>query len=116
MIETLVNRSCTIVRREDSGTANAYGDKVATETSVSTVCEIQQRGRGEGTDEVSDTRWIGFFLPAVELHAGDAVIVDAETYEVEGEPWRARNPRTGETSHVEATLRRTSGPGDEVGS
>lgn len=115
-IQSLVNRPCTIVRREDSGEANAYGDQIQDETSVSTVCEIQQRGRGEGDDEVSDTRWLGLFLPSVELHAGDAVTVDGETYEVEGEPWRARNPRTGSESHLEATLHRVTGPGDEVGS
>lgn len=115
-IERLANRTCTLIRREASAEANPYGDKVRDEVSVSTLCELQQRGRGEGEDEVSDTRWLAIFLPSEKVHTGYALIVDGETYEVEGEPWRARNPRTQVVSHVEATVRRTSGQGDEVGS
>lgn len=115
-VRLLVNRSCTVIRRTPSGSATPYGDKIRTEESVATVCELQQRGRGEGADEVSDTRWLAVFLPSEKIHAGYGLIVDSETYEIEGEPWRVRNPRTKIVSHVEATVRRTSGQGDEVGS
>lgn len=114
--ERLINRSCTVIRREASDEVTPYGDKVRDEVSVSTRCELQQRGRGEGEDDISDTRWLAIFLPSEKIHAGYALIVDGETYEVEGEPWRARNPRTQVVSHIEATVRRTGGQGDEVGS
>lgn len=113
-----LNRPCTIIRRSASGTANAYGDKIRAEQSVATFWELQQRGRSEGEDEVSDTRALGVFGPDEALHSGDAIVdgLTSETYEVEGEPARWRNRRTQREEHVEATVRRTSGPADEVGS
>lgn len=114
-LTSLMFRPCTIVRREASGSTNAYGDKIDSETAVSTTCELQQRGRGEGEDDVSDTRWLCVLPIDTEIHSGDAVIVDGETYEVDGEPWRA-NSGNASMHHVEVTLRRTAGPGDEVGS
>lgn len=117
-LATLVNRPCTIVSRTDSGSVNAYGDEINAENGTAALWELQQRGRSEGEDEVSDTRWSAYFLPDVALHSGDAIVdgETGETYEVEGEPWRARNPRTHAVSHVEASVRRTGGPEDEVGS
>lgn len=52
-------------------------------------------------------------LPAgTDVQGDDAVQVDGEVYELVGEPWEARNPRTRQVSHIEATARRTAGPED----
>lgn len=117
-ITALINQPCTLVHRADSGTQDDYGNETVAESTRSTVCSIQQTRRSEPGDqgEVSDTTWMVFLLPDESLHTGDQVIVSTETYEVTGDPWRAFNPRTGSVSHVEATVRRTAGAEDEVGS
>lgn len=103
----LINRECLIVHRSESGNTDDYGNEIPGEELVSAVCEIQQRQREEpveGGPNISATEWIAFFLPDEDVRTGDAVSVDDAEYEVIGEPWHARNPRTGSTSHIEATL------------
>lgn len=114
----LINRECSIIRRRPGTTDDGYGNEIPEETVVASVCEIQQRRRDEPGDagEVSETDWIGFFLPDESLRTADAIAVDGEEYEVVGDPWRARNPRTREFSHVEASLKRVAGSDEEVGS
>lgn len=118
MLSTLINRPCTITRRLPSGAEDEIGNLIASEEVIETVCELQQQQRTEptGQGELSDTRWLLILPAGTSLHGGDTVTVDDESYELVGEPWHARNPRTRTESHVEATVRRTAGPGDEVGS
>lgn len=118
MLSTLINRPCVITRRLSTGSEDDYGNLIPDESTIETVCELQQKQRTEpaGQGELSDTQWTLFLLPGDTLRTGDVVTVDDEDYEVVGEPWQARNPRTQLLSHVEATLRRTASTGDEVGS
>jgi hypothetical protein len=118
VLSQLINRPCTITRRSESGVEDAYGNDVPEETVVETVCELQQQRRDEPDQqgEVSDALWIAFFLPGTAVHTGDVLTVDGEQYEVVGDPWHPRNPRTQAEGQVEATLRRTAGSDDEVGS
>lgn len=112
----LLNRTCTIVHSSTSDDTDAYGNPVPGETVTDVACELQQVQRTEpaGHGELSRTDWL-LILPASTLLAtGDQVLVDGEAYEVTGDPWRARNPRTGLEHHVEATLRRTAGADDEA--
>jgi hypothetical protein len=117
-LAALLNRNLTIIRRTDSGDVNTYGDTVYDETLVEVVGELQQLRRDEpaAEGETSDTRWMLFLPAGTALSTRDVVLVDDEEYEVVGEPWQARNPRTQALSHVECSLRRTAGSGDEVGS
>lgn len=112
-IATLVNRSCTLLQRSE-GAEDDYGNPIKVDTSVETVVELQQRRSDEPDDqgELSDETWVAYFLPTESVNSGDGLVVDGETYEVVGDPWLARNPRTQAASHIEATLRRTAGPGD----
>lgn len=113
-LSTLINRPCQIVTRTADGTRNAYNDEIVAETIVETVCELQQRQRGEDTDagDIADSSWL-LVLPAGTQVAQDStVIVDGDRYELDGEPWPARNPRTQLMSHIEATVRRTTAPDD----
>ncbi len=117
-LAALLTRPITIIRRSASEDVDAYGNTVNDEAMVEVVGELQQVRRDEpgGEGETSDTRW-ALFLPAgTALSTRDIVLVGDEEYEVIGEPWSARNPRTQALSHVEATLRRVAGAGDEVGS
>lgn len=118
MLSTLINRPATVIQRSASGQKTRFGDSVRTESAVQTLCEIQQKRRDEPAQEgeLSDSDWNLFFLPGTDLSSGDAVVVDGEEYELVGEPWVARNPRTGHVSHIECTARRTRGPDDEGGS
>jgi hypothetical protein len=113
MLSNLLNRPCQIVRRGPSGVDDDYGNEIAGETVVSTVCELQQDVAAEvaGHEEVSKTKWRCFFPVSTDIDGSDRVIIDAEVYEVDGEPWFVRNPRTQQFSHVETRLVRISGEG-----
>jgi hypothetical protein len=114
-LSELINRDCSITRRTASGSTDDYGNEVATETTVDTVCELQQRNRSEpdAAGEFSDADWMLILPAGTEITTADTVTVDGQDYEVVGDPWPARNPRTREPSHVEATVRRTAGAFDE---
>jgi hypothetical protein len=115
MLSQLLNRPVTITTPEPASTPGKddYGNQLDDDTRaivVETVGELQQRQRSEDeTGGVSDTSWL-LVLPAGTRIAGDSIVtVNDLAYEVIGEPWAARNPRTGQESHIEATLRRTAG-------
>jgi len=115
MIANLLNLPCQITRRRASGVEDRYGNEIPTENTVSTVCELQgssQRVGNEpsGHNDLSRTKW-SIFLPAgTDVDSADLVIVDGQEYELDGDPWNVRNPRTQSESHVEATLIRTNSP------
>lgn len=97
-----------------SGTTDAHGAEVVTETSVDALCELQQTSaneRGE-SGEVSDDAWRLFFAAGTDLSTASAVVVDNEIYEIVGTPWTVRNPRTQVDSHIEVKARRTAGAAD----
>lgn len=117
MLTTIINRPCTLVLRDGTGTVDDDGEEVIQTTSVETVCELQQRSRSEDDQqgELSDTTWALYLLPGIindAVDSGDAVVIDGAVYEVVGKPWAARNPLTQATSHIEATVRRTAGQAD----
>lgn len=111
----MINTPCTILRRSASGSRNKYGGKSKVDTPVETVCELQQRRRDEQGDqgELSDTFYLAIFPAGTEIRTGDGLVVAGHEYEMIGDPWRARNPRTQAESHIEATVRRTAGDEDE---
>lgn len=111
MLSQLINRPATLLRRSASGT-DELGNETQVDDAVETVVELQQRQSDEHDNTVSDTDWVAFFLPGEDVRSGDAVVVDGFKYEVVGDPWQARNPRTQAASHVEAGLRRTAGSED----
>ena len=115
MLSALLNRPMMIIRRTASGTTDAYGAAIPTTVEVEVVGELQQQRRDEPATEgeLSDTRWVAFFPAGTNIDTGDAVICDGESFEVIGDPWAARNPRTQVESHLECTLRRTASAGDE---
>lgn len=108
----LLNTPVTILRRSASGETDPYGNPIEAEEEVETVGEVQQQQRGEAGDagELSDTAWLGVFPAGTDLRTGDAVRVDGiGEFELVGDPWPVRNPRTQQSSHVEASMRRTTG-------
>lgn len=110
-LDKLVNTPCTIIRRSDSSETDDYGNAIAGTAEVNTVCEVQQKARGENAEgEPASADWLGIFPAGTTLDSDDVVEVDdLGRFEVIGAPWSARNPRTQQMSHLEATLRRTGG-------
>lgn len=115
-LTALLNRELTLVRRTDEGETDVYGNPAPTEELVPVVGELQQVRRDEPDDngELSDTNWLLILPAGTAVNTGDALVCDGQLYEVVGDPWQARNPRTGVASHIEATCRRTGSAGDEV--
>jgi hypothetical protein len=111
LLAQLINRECLLLRRVP-GSTDELGNVIQTDDAVETVVELQQRRTDEHDNTVSDTDWVAFFLPTEDVRSGDAVLVDGFKYEVVGDPWEARNPRTQAASHIEAGLRRTAGSED----
>jgi len=107
---------CQIVRRED-GTEDDYGNVIPAETTVQALCAFQkQNALGDSEDgsrgNLAESGWNVFFPVGTDVEQGDAVIVDGREYEVDGEPYRARNELTGSVSHVECAARRVAGADD----
>lgn len=114
MLATLINRDCSIIRRSPSGSEDAFGNEIQTETSVATVCDLQQQRADErnAQGETSYDEWIAFLLAGISIKTADTLVVDGQEFEVIGDPWHARNPRTKSESHIEVRLRRTAGDED----
>lgn len=106
-IEGLLTRDAQLVKRV---TVDPLDPDAELEPVVvgSTRCELQQTTAGEDHEgRVLTTGW-RLFLPAdVDLDGWDALDVDGELVELDGDPWPVRHPLTGEVHHVEASARRT---------
>lgn len=104
-----------MIHRLPGATLDDFGNEIPEEESTETLCELQRIGTTEPAleGESSDSRSL-LILPAGTLLAtGDTVTIEGQDYELVGDPWRVRNPRLGRHSHVQATVRRTSGAEDE---
>lgn len=114
-LTALLNRPLTIVTRTDEGATDVFGNAIPTETLTAVVGELQQQRRAEPGDagELSDTTWLLILPAGTAITTADAVVCDGQLYEVIGDPWEARNPRTMAASHIECTVRRTASAGDE---
>ncbi len=116
----LINRPCTIHRRLEGEAKDELGNAVIETVETETVCELQQQSggsfRSEGEGELSETRWVIYLMPDQEVGLGDSIDVEGDgVFEIFGEPWKVRNPRTGQYSHIAAPVRRTAGPGESPG-
>jgi hypothetical protein len=104
----LMNRPCSIVNVDTSGTEDVFGDVVYDETAtVATVCYVEQRQAREQTAGANTQieEWL-VVLPAGTVIDGAARVVVADlTLEVQGPPWPVWNPRTQAVSHIECTAK-----------
>lgn len=107
----LLNRKAWLVRVSDSGEEDEYGNQKQGETTTEIVCEVQQRRRDEQPDgSPAEGDWLGVFPAGTVVDSGDKIVVEGlGEFELIGDSWAARNPRTQTESHVEATLRRVAG-------
>lgn len=109
----------TIVNRTPGPGVDGFGTPTMTDADpITTTIELQQQRREENTDrgEVGTAVWLAIIRPDVTITEFARVHAGGYTYEVDGPPWAARNPRTGTVTHIEATLKRTGGTGEESSS
>ena len=111
LTDDMLTRPCTITQRTESGTTDRRGNAVKDETTVDTVCELQQDDHAEQTAGgiVAPSTWTLILPAGTEIAVDDSVTVDGRIYEVRGEPWQARDPATGAVDHIEATVVITTG-------
>lgn len=113
----LLNRPVTVLQRSTGDdVVDEYGNAIADTVTIETVGELQQCRRDEpaGAGELSVSDWLLVLPAATLIRTGDAVVVDGQVYELVGDPWIARNPRTQTVSHIECTVRRTAATDDEA--
>jgi hypothetical protein len=104
----LLTRPATLLRRSYTGAADEFGDPTYVEVTSDVVVEIQQAGTSEALEGQVMSASYRVFLPATEatLAGWDALDVDGERYELDGDPAPQYNPRLGAVSHVEALASR----------
>lgn len=118
-LATLLSRPVLITHRLPSTSLDAYGGEIPDEQLIETVGQLQQKARTEPPTEgeLSVTDWTLFLPVDTLLRTGDTITMldEGQDYEVIGDP---ENMRMGSPAvhHVEATVRRTAGSDDEVGS
>jgi hypothetical protein len=107
-LEHLLTLECELLRRRQEGDPDDYGNpgwEVVDDEQL--PCELQQEQSYEAEGGVLEISLWRLFLPATAPPAGwDAVRVDDVVYELEGDAWLVRNPRTTVDHHVEARVRR----------
>lgn len=106
-LNNLLRQPLTI-QKIGAGT-DVYGNTIPTAltTPVAGVGYLEQTESVETLND-RDTVVSGFqaWLPAgTDINAFDRINFDSQSFEVDGEPWHAFNPRTGETSHIVAKLK-----------
>jgi hypothetical protein len=106
VIDRLLTLDAELVRREAGDPLDPDAELVDV-IAGTTRCELQQVAAGDAHDgRVQQTGWRVFLPAAVELDGVDAIRIDGELLELDGDPWPVRHPRTGAVHHVEAAVRR----------
>lgn len=110
MIAGLLTLDAQLLRRDPSGPPDEYGNPGWVAVGEPVKCELQLTTSFEDHDAAVQTSTYRAILEpaaaATEVRGWDALEQDGITYELDGDAWRARNPRTGVFSHVEAVVRR----------
>lgn len=105
----LMTQTGTLRRRAQTGPDDVFGDPTIVETTDAVRCAIFGGSAGEITDgrQIESQDLTLFLPPDADVEAVDAITVDGRTYELDGTPWRAWNPRLRRYTHYQARLRRT---------
>ena len=99
--------ACVIQTCSPAGT-DEYGNEVQVLDSTDSVCEAQQSARVEDTTtgDTQTTTW-RVWLPSDAVVTGsDRLVIDSYIYELIGDPWPARDLRSGQVVYNECTARR----------
>ena len=102
-LDHLLTRTGTLLRRVPSG-EDALGDFTYTVVEDAVACELQQAGSGEEHEGATQTSRWRVWLPAGagDLGGWDAIRVDGQVYELDGDPAPVWHPPSRSVHHVEA--------------
>ena len=95
-----------VIRYYADGPPDEHNDPTALWTEVDTICQIQQRQRGETGDmaEIPTSTWGVWLLPTEDLpHSTDQLIANGITYTFRGNAALTYDLR-GNPDHIEATV------------
>lgn len=109
-VARLLTSTALVTLVKATGAVDGFGDPTNATTTKSFKCWLSQQQRSELTanENTQQETWALYLEPAaLDVTGFDRVTVDGITYEFEGPPWPARNPRTGQLTHLECTVRRT---------
>jgi hypothetical protein len=80
-----------------AGEADEYGDQVETYTYTPVLCHLAKAASTETAENVSGEQWTVYLPAGLVLDSTAQLIIDGQPWELDGEPLRALNPRTGAT-------------------
>lgn len=107
----LMTQQATITHVADVATgADEYNNPTYPTSTATVRCWLHQTQRSERTAE-ADTQietWRLYLPPGTSVDGPDKVAVDGVTYELDGPPWPAFNPRLHRVTHIECTLRKVA--------
>lgn len=103
----------TVTPSDPGETVDTFGDPVVEDGDPIIVrCWLEQTVRVEDTanrDQQAETYTLYLEAAAASTVDGSSrITIDGFTYELDGPPWAATNPRTGRVSHLVATGRRVT--------
>ncbi len=78
-----------------AGEADDYGDPVETYTYTPVLCHLAKAASTETGENISGEQWTVYLPAGLELDSTAQLIIDGTAWELDGEPLRALNPRTG---------------------
>jgi hypothetical protein len=99
-----------VVTEPGAPTRDGFGDPVpgaGAPTTYKGWYEQSQRSEDTTNTDQQAEQWRLFLEPAAATVTGSATVEIGEgTFELDGPPWAASNPRTGQVTHIEATMKR----------
>ena len=78
-----------------AGEADEYGDPVETYSYTPVLCHLAKAASTETAENVTGEQWTVYLPAGLELDSTAQLIIDGTPWELDGEPVRAINPRTG---------------------
>ena len=78
-----------------AGVADVYGDPSGEYAAVAISCHIARPSSTENAENVTDTDLTLYFDPSADISSSSVIEVQGAQWEVQGEPSRSVNPRTG---------------------
>jgi hypothetical protein len=107
-VDHLLTIPCELVQRAYPADPDDQGEQQPLETVTSSVCELQTAGSREEQGGAVQITLYRLFLPAgTPLRGWDAVRVDGQLLELDGDAAAPASPLTG-VRYVEAIVRRTA--------
>lgn len=112
-VARLLRLPVVVIRTSSTGPADAFGDPTEQTTERTFRGWLWQDNRADVDTKnrhVASEQWSLALDRSADgnIGAGDRVRVHTSTFEVDGPPWPALNPRTTRVEYVLATVRRTS--------